>query len=159
MPKPSKKTSSDSLIIFALTSDSRLANPRDWIEKSQTSSFFIKREENKANGGLIEKLHIRLQKTHYAEEKKEIERQIKSIASKMKANGSYFMQIWACAYYLFLKRNNPYITKAESALQIRELLVKSFPENLPKGKSAQMGEIPTSKTIETRWLAEKVIKN
>ena len=159
MSKPPKQTYSDALISFAMINDSRIKKPREWIEKSKTSSFFMRREEDKINGKIIEKLHIRLQKTHYAEEKKEINKQIKSIASKMKANGTYSMKIWACAYYLLIKKINPYISKAECAEQIRELLVQSFPEYVPKGRSAQMGEIPTSKTIETRWLAEKVIKN
>ena len=156
MPKPSKKTVSGSLIDFAFASEPNIDNPKIWIEQSKTSAFFSKREEDKANGELLEKLHLELEKIHNADKKKEKLSQIKSVTAKIKANKTFSMQLWAYAYFTHLKQNNPYITKNEGSIRIKEQLIKYLPESKPKGKSAQAGEIPNVKTIETRWLREMV---
>lgn len=158
MPKPSGVMDVNTgLFTFALLNDhqSDINNPKLWIEESNVTGMLTWFSKDQANGELISEIHESIYGKPYG--KKEAKSKIQSIAAKMKADKNLPKKVWAIAYYRH-KRLYGTITKAEIAKQIRSLLVKSFPKDVPVGSGARAGQIPNEKTIATRWLKELVTK-
>lgn len=155
MPKPPKVlNASDGLLTFALMADAGewIHNPKEWIAKSRLHQLSQEIALENANGDLISDIAIAPNAGRPKIEKK---KKIQSISGKMKSNMNLEKRNWAIAFYLHQKAKGK-ITKAEAAQRIRALLVKHFPEDLPKGNAMAGASIPNAKTIETEWLGEKL---
>jgi len=155
MPKPSKNHDAHAgLLTFMLLNDAPdwINNPREWIDKSFLTYISQDVASNKANGALISEI---FEKNFGKPNKKsEAKSEMQSIVAKIKADKNLPKKIWAIAYYR-QKIIKAKTKKIEIASEIRALLVKYFPEDEPKGKSAQTGKIPTVATIAKEWLKEE----
>jgi hypothetical protein len=148
MPKPKKElNSSDQLLLWLLNHKSaqHIESPREWIKASEMSQKVSDWAGKKANGDLIsEKADTPSRGKSEAEKLSEIQ----SMVAQIKANKSLQKRHWAIAYYYY-QQSTGKSTKEEIAEKIRTLLVADYPDE----------QIPTAKTIATRWLREEVKGN
>ena len=159
MPKPPKDFDANTgLMTFMLLNDvpDWINNPREWIDKSFLNDVAQKLANDKASGALLSYKSEEKFGLHYGKEKHESEMQ--SIAAQMKADKNLPKRIWANVYYQHQQKNNPFTTKEDVAIKIRQLLVAFFPEDAPTGKAVGGGQIPNVTTIRTKWLKEEVNK-
>lgn len=159
MPKPPKNIDVQTgLLTFMLLNDvpDWINNPKEWIDKSLLNDLFQKNANDKANGDLLSQMDEEKFGLHRGKEG--LESQMQSIVAQIKADKNLAKRTWAYVYYHFRKRNNPYITKDEVAIKIRELLIEYFPEDAPTGKAGDGGQIPNATTIRTKWLKEEIQK-
>jgi hypothetical protein len=159
MPKPPKDFDVNTgLMTFMLLNDvpDWINNPREWIDKSFLADVAQKIANEKASGTLLSQMSEEKFGLHYG--RKGHESQMQSIAAQIKADKNLPKRIWANVYYQHHQKNNPYITKEEVAIKIRELLIEFFPEDAPTGKAIGGGQIPNVTTIRTKWLKEEVQK-
>lgn len=162
MPKPSKKLSgNEQLMLWLLNhhSDQYIQSPNEWIKHSQLSNQIHGIANAKANGDLISQALEEPLKGRPEHERKS---KAKRLAAQIKADKTLQMRHWSIAYYQWYRvkeelqnqknaEDQKFAKKQEIAEIIRELLVNDFPKDaFPKVV------IPTTNTIATRWLRERV---
>jgi predicted transcriptional regulator len=158
MPKPAKELDTNTgLFTFMLLNDvaNSINNPKKWITESHLAEFVQRIAEEKANGDEIS----RIAESMFGKPrgKAEARSKMQSIAAKIKADKNLSKKVWAIAYFRH-KQIKGMADKALVAEEIRNLLIKHFPDDVPSGNATKAGQIPSAKTIATRWLHEAVKK-
>ena len=156
MPKPPTSLDAiDALLTMMVMGDAKdITNPKVWIEQSHLGGLPMKGANMRANGEIISALADLPTK---GKSKESIKSEMNSIPAQMKADKNIAKKFWAVAYYRYRQQTSQTrVNKSDVAIEIYDLLVAHFPEDVPKGNATKAGQIPKAQTIATEWLGENL---